>query len=733
MKAKLQPADTSAYGNPTAIKPDVAYTTDQGGRVEVYTSAGDNDGGLDWRSVNAFAYLINGVPAGKHLHATVFNSLYDYGRARLVSGKYRLVDSAGKVIPADKTYRPSAAFLKQINQYASAAEAKKFVHVLGAKRSMEAAYKAPSSLARLLKDSGVMKYCKKTSSTGTSTGACLTTSVNEALMHSKYALFEETLDSDGNPWHNVIWVTSANLNGSSGGRKSNTSIAISDPVAYQKLRDGVWDAAYSQKFTAAYNAAMNNGITGTNSDFSFYPSPRKKDFEANSVKAVADLSGKSECKAYLVHSLFNSKRSAILTQLGRLQSAKCDVKILLGENAISDIVDSYFTMSNTARELINRVEFGNVHDKSLTVSWTRAGVNHGFTWGGSANLNGTSLAHDELAFKAEDLTATRAAEQQSERLYQLIRGGKAVVPVSGLKIDPATVAINAGSALTLRPRVTPAGATVKTVTWESSDLNVATVNATTGRITAVAPGTATITATSLSGNKTATAKVTVNLDSPESAQPTASPNIVNNPPTLSMDKYQTKVGGTAADRKTDVVVTWGSGGVDITGTVVLQSYVSGKWKNRTTIAVKNGRGKKSLALGNSRAWRLAARAPANASLGSAAKYSNGYAYTVVKTKANTSKPRVYAPTMAKNGDLIPFLVTWKNPSSRYPTKLRLQYLTKSGWKTKSEVVISGGGTQKFVSAPAGATRKWRVATSTSARPKGSGALVSPAVSIKVVK
>lgn len=733
-RARLQPVDTSVKGTITAVTPDVAYTTDQGGRVEVYTSAGDSDGGLDWRSVNQFAYLVDSVPAYKHVYATVFNSLYDYGSARLVNGKYQFRDAAGDPLAVDQTFRPSLAFLKQVNQYPTAAEARAYVHVLGAKRSMQEAFKAGSTLASLLKASGVMKYCSSTS-----TGACLTTGKEDAdaLMHSKYALFEQAKDSTGTLRNHVIWVTSANLNGSSGGRKSNTSIALyGDTSAYTKLRDIVWDAEHDQeRMTTAYKAIMNTGITGANSDFSFFPSPRDVDAEANTLAAAANVAGKTQCKAYLVHSLFNNARTGLLPNLKKLQDQGCNVKIVLGENAISDIVDSYFGMSTDAREMINRVEFGNVHDKAITVSYAVGGVTHGTTWGGSANANGTSLDHDELAFRAADITVTRAVEQQLERMYQLARGGKTTEPVTGLSIDPATAQINVGSTRVLRPRISPASATVKTVTWESSNSGVASVDANTGKVTAVAPGTATITATSLSGARTATSTVVVANDQAESGQPPADQLVVDTPPTLSMDSYQQTVSATGDASTTDVVVTWGSGGTDLSGTVALQYYNSGDWKTRTQITVTNGRGKKSLRLSSSRAWRLAAKSvssPSGARLTADAKYSNGYAYNIVKTRENSIKPRVYAPTMARYGDLMPFFATWKNPSSRYPTTLRLQYLTRSsGWRTKLTFTIARGGTQKMISVPAGSTRRWRIATATSARPKGSPALVSSSVYVKI--
>lgn len=734
---KLQSGDLSVYGIPVAVQPDVAYTNAAGGRVEVYTSAGDNDGArADWRSVNQFAYLVNSVPAGKHLYATVFNSLYDYGTAKLVNGDYQILDSSGDQLPVEETFRPTVAFQNQINQYATIDEAKKYVHVLGAKQSMTEAYKAPSSMARLLKTSGVMTYCSSTS-----TGACLTTSDDDALMHSKYALFEQTKDSTGRTWSNVIWVTSANLNGSSGGKKSNTSVAIyGDAAGYQGLLNSVWKAKIAEEMTAAYRTAMANGVAAADADFTFYPSPRSTTFEEKTLKAAANVADKTNCKAYLGHSLFNGARTEILTQLANLQSDGCTVKILLGDNAIVDVVDAYFGMSTEARKVIKRVEFGNIHDKAITVSYTSGGVTHGTTYGGSANANGTSLTHDELAFKAESLTVTRTVEQQFERLYQLIRGGKTNVQVTGLAIAPPPDAgddwdgswdVNVTNSITLQPRFTPSNATVKTVTWESSNIGVATVGATTGKITAVGTGTATITATSLSGNQTATTKIRVNNDSDENSEAAASAKVINTPPTLSMDNYQQTVSSTGADRTTDVVVTWGTGAVDVTGTVALQFYDSGSWKTKTTINVTNGRGTKSVSLSSSRAWRLAAKSASGYSLGSAAKYSTGYSYNLVKTATNSIKPRLYAPTMARFGDLVPFLVTWANPSSKYPTKLRLQYLSGSGWKTKLTFTISKPGTQKLVSVPIGSTRKWRIATHSSARPRGAAVLTSSSRSVKI--
>ena len=94
------------------------------------------------------------------------------------------------------------------------------------------------------------------------------------------------------------------------------------------------------------------------------------------------------------------------------------------------------------------------------------------------------------------------------------------VDVTGVELDKTTANIPYGGTETLTATVAPDGAADKTVTWSSSDTNVATVDEN-GVVTAVALGTATITATAANGtddtadDKTATCAVTV-----EKADPT---------------------------------------------------------------------------------------------------------------------------------------------------------------------------------------------------------------------
>lgn len=80
-----------------------------------------------------------------------------------------------------------------------------------------------------------------------------------------------------------------------------------------------------------------------------------------------------------------------------------------------------------------------------------------------------------------------------------------IQPVTGLKLNKTQGTLNVGQEETLVATVEPTTATDKTVTWSSSDSKVATVS--NGKVVAVAPGTATITAKA--GSKTATYTVTV--------------------------------------------------------------------------------------------------------------------------------------------------------------------------------------------------------------------------------
>ena len=82
------------------------------------------------------------------------------------------------------------------------------------------------------------------------------------------------------------------------------------------------------------------------------------------------------------------------------------------------------------------------------------------------------------------------------------------IPVKSVSVSSETLEMKVGDEASLEATVLPEAASDKTVTWSSSNPNVATVDGE-GHVTAVAAGTATITVTTTDGGHTATCAVTV--------------------------------------------------------------------------------------------------------------------------------------------------------------------------------------------------------------------------------
>ncbi|MBR5661329.1 MAG: Ig-like domain-containing protein [Bacteroidales bacterium] len=82
------------------------------------------------------------------------------------------------------------------------------------------------------------------------------------------------------------------------------------------------------------------------------------------------------------------------------------------------------------------------------------------------------------------------------------------IRVIGISLDKSSLELVEGEETTLTATVTPNDASDKSFTWASSNTQVATVDDK-GKVKAIAPGTATITATTADGGKTATCAVTV--------------------------------------------------------------------------------------------------------------------------------------------------------------------------------------------------------------------------------
>jgi formylglycine-generating enzyme required for sulfatase activity len=80
-------------------------------------------------------------------------------------------------------------------------------------------------------------------------------------------------------------------------------------------------------------------------------------------------------------------------------------------------------------------------------------------------------------------------------------------PVESVTLDQTTLTMRVGTTATLVPAIEPKKADDKSVTWSTSDAKIATVE--NGTVTALTAGKATITVTTVDGQKTATCQVTV--------------------------------------------------------------------------------------------------------------------------------------------------------------------------------------------------------------------------------
>ena len=127
----------------------------------------------------------------------------------------------------------------------------------------------------------------------------------------------------------------------------------------------------------------------------------------------------------------------------------------------------------------------------------------------------------------------------------------ATVEVQSVTLDKPSVTLSVGETATLKATVMPENASNKSVTWASSNPEVATVSG--GVVTAVAPGSATVTATA--GDKKASCSVTV---SKPADIPVAEVSLDLPTAQLEIGQSVTLTATVKPDNATDKTVTWAS-------------------------------------------------------------------------------------------------------------------------------------------------------------------------------
>ncbi len=158
------------------------------------------------------------------------------------------------------------------------------------------------------------------------------------------------------------------------------------------------------------------------------------------------------------------------------------------------------------------------------------------------------------------------------------------VAVTDVSLNQTSATLTTGGTLTLVATVEPDDATVKTVEWESSNPTVATVLSS-GLVTAIAPGSATIMVVTDDGNKTATCALTVNAR----IVSVTSVSLTQTSATLTTGGTMTLSATVEPDDATNPAVTWMSSST-ITATVDNAGKVTALAPGATTITVTTADG-----------------------------------------------------------------------------------------------------------------------------------------------
>ena len=182
-------------------------------------------------------------------------------------------------------------------------------------------------------------------------------------------------------------------------------------------------------------------------------------------------------------------------------SAVCAVDIKLDVSALQTAIDNATTAMNSVSVIDDKAENEVTKDTKFVTTEVKEALESAIT---------AAKAAKEAAKTNEDVTSAISALTSAVNTFNSATKTGTYVAVTGISLNKSEVTLAAGSTDTLQAIIAPADATNQRVTWTSSDDKVVTVA--NGLVTAVGKGEATITVTTVDGNKSASCKFTVTLD-----------------------------------------------------------------------------------------------------------------------------------------------------------------------------------------------------------------------------
>jgi uncharacterized protein YjdB/Leucine-rich repeat (LRR) protein len=313
-------------------------------------------------------------------------------------------------------------------------------------------------------------------------------------------------------------------------------------------------------------------------------------------------------------------------------TAKCTVTVVQPVTAI--------TLKSTATSIFIK--------KTATITATVApedAYNSSVTWSSSDTSIATVSAKGVVKGVAKGTATITCKAADGSGVVKTI---KITVkqPVTNIALASSTVDMLKGKTKTLTATVTPSTANNQTVTWTSSKTSVATVDASTGLVTAKGVGTATITCKAADGSGISTT-CTVNVTQPVTGITLAGKTSVFIGKTITVTPT---VAPTSAANKN---VTWTSSNTKV-ATVTAAGVVKGIAKGTATITCKAADGS-----GVKATLKVTVKQPVTSiTLGNTTS-KNKLALLKGKTKTLTA---TVAPTTANNLN-----VTWKSSNTKVAT------------------------------------------------------------------
>ena len=218
--------------------------------------------------------------------------------------------------------------------------------------------------------------------------------------------------------------------------------------------------------------------------------------------------------------------------------------------------------------------------RNKIVSWTSSNTSVATVKNGMVKAVGAGTATITAKISDGDKTASCKITVTENK--------PSTVAVTGISLDKNTMSIKKGASGSLTATVSPSNATNKKVTWTSSNTSVATIN--NGTVNAVGTGTATITARTADGGKTASCKVTVTEDKPATVSVTG---VSLNKTSLSLKKGASEVltATVSPSNATNKKVTWTSSNTSVA--TVSNGVIKGLKAGTATIAAKTEDGGKT--------------------------------------------------------------------------------------------------------------------------------------------